>query len=302
MFYVRILRAFAGYVNKPPDRVTREDLKGYLLHVSSNRVTRSWTGMNISVLRTLFDKLAGLHALTRQEGPRPQKQLPDYLNRSDIANLLAAAPRVRDQLVIALLYGCGLKTGELRQLQWKDFDPEAGTIQLTSRYTGKTRNVQLPVAILPILRHGRNICPEHQYVIPGVKADQAISARSIQRIITQAVHAANQNNQKSPINIPVTPNILRHSFAVHFLEDGGSIRALQEALDHQTLEVTMRYAARCPSRTNPPAVSPIQIDPTWQTISTAVFPLTETQPTYFEILKIHLKDTFLAARRFFRSS
>jgi len=302
VFYLRILRAFARYVKKPPNRVPPDDLKVYLRHLANQGATRSWMGMNISVLRTLFDKLGKLNALTRQKGPRSHKPLPDYLNRSDIANLLASAPNVRDQLVIALLYGCGLKTGELRRLTWSDLDTETGTLQLTSRYTGKSRFIHLPSAILPILCHGKKCCPGHQYVIPGAKADQAISDRSIQRIITISAHAVNRNNTLTRINIPVTPNTLRHSFAIHFLEDGGTIRALQETLDHQTLEVTMRYEALCSSRTGQPVASPILIDPTWQTISTAVFPLTEIQPTYFDILKTHFRGKFLSARRFFRSS
>ncbi len=302
MFYLRILRAFARFINKPPNWVTPDDINAYLRYLANQGTTRSWMGMNISVLRTLFDKLGKLNALTRQKGPRSHKPLPDYLNRSDIANLLASAPLVRDQLVIALLYGCGLKTGELRGLTWNDLDPEAGTLRLTSRYTGKTRIIRLPSAILPILLHGKKVCPGHQYVIPGGKADQAISTRSIQRIITQAAYAVNHNNRLSRINIPITPNTLRHSYAIHFLEDGGTIRALQETLDHQTLEATIRYESLCPSQTNVPAVSPIQIDPTWETVSTAVFPLTESPPAYFAgILKTHLRGKYLSVRQFFTS-
>jgi len=291
--YRQILRAFVCFVNKPPNQVQYSDIRAYLRHISKDHVTWNWTAMNISVLRTLFDKLSGLNALTCEMGPHRSKPLLEYLNRSDIARLLAAAGNLRDQLAIALLYGCGLKTNELQRITWNDIDPEAGTLLLTSRYSGQSRVIRLPINILSVLRHGKNQCLANQQVISGARLNQPISTRSIQRIITIAA-------RKLDLAIPVTPMTLRHSFAVHYLEDGGNIRELQTILDHQTLEATMRYEEVTPAIATPP--TQIQIDPVWETLAVPPFHLTEFQTGFIQLLKTRIKDRFLALRAFWRTS
>ena len=295
LLYRQILRAFVRYVNKPPAQVTRDDIRAYLRHITENRVTRSWTGMNISVLRTLFDKLAGLNALKSHRGPRPAKSLVEYLDRGDITKLITSAVSLRDQIVISLLYGCGLKPSELNKLTWGDFDPETGCISLVSRYTGKKRSLRVPVALFPILRSGKSQCPSTQLIIPGARVDQPISIRSIQRIVTQAVVESGVTAK-----FPITANTLRHSFAVHYMEDGGNIRELQETLDHQTLETTMRYEALRPRWKT--QNSPIQVEPIGPILAEPTFPILDTRVSYINMLKTHLKGRFLSARRFFQSS
>jgi hypothetical protein len=100
--------------------------------------------------------------------------------------------------------------------------------------------------------------------------------------------------------IQITANTLRHSFAVHFLEDGGNIRELQVALDHQTIETTMRYQAIKPIWKN--QMSPVQMDPIGSIIADPIFPAQDTRLTYLNILKTHFKGRFLSARRFFLTS
>lgn len=191
--------------------------------------------MNLSVLRTVFDKLGGLNALHQRRGPRRKQPVPEYLDRSEIIQLMDAASCLRDQLLIALLYGCGLKTNESRRLTWGDVDAQGTTLRVPSRW-GRDRQLPIPLAVKALLLEGRNRCNAGHALFAATAGHNAISARRIQVLLLETAKRA--GTQK--IVLPVT---LRHSYAVHYLQDGGTIRQLQENLDHRLLETTARYLA-----------------------------------------------------------
>ncbi len=236
LFYRQIVRAFSRFAGKPPCAITTHDLHAYLRTLGSDYCTWHWTAMNVSVLRTIFDKLAGLDALNQRRGPRTKQRLPEHLDRNQIAQLLEAAACLRDQLLIALLYGCGLKTNELRRLTWADLDAEGATLRVPSRWRKPYRQLPVPLAIKQLLLEGRLRCPANQPIFANPAGRKAISARRIQVLIRETAKRAGLPN----IVLPVT---LRHSYAVHFLQDGGTIRQLQDNLDHLLLETTTRYLA-----------------------------------------------------------
>jgi len=72
------------------------------------------------VLRTAFDKLGGMTVTRRLRTPKRGERLPVVLNLDEAGRLVQAAESVRDRLLIGLLYGCGLKVGELCRLRWMD--------------------------------------------------------------------------------------------------------------------------------------------------------------------------------------
>lgn len=234
LFYRQIVRAFSRFTGKQPSAITAQDLHAYLRTLGSDYCTWHWTAMNVSVLRTIFDKLAGLDALNQRRGPRTKQRLPEYLDRNQITQLLDASSCLRDQLLIALLYGCGLKTNELRRLTWGDLDAEGATLRVPSRWRKPDRQLPVPLAIKQLLLEGRLRCPANQPIFANPAGRKAISARRIQVLIRETATRAGLPN----IVLPVT---LRHSYAVHFLQDGGTIRQLQDNLDHLLLETTTRY-------------------------------------------------------------
>ena len=270
LFYRHIVRAFSRQAGKSPRAVTAADLHAYMSKLTSDRCTWHWTAMNLSVLRTLFDKIGGLNALHQRRGPRRKRRLPDYLDRSDIVRLMDAAANLRDQLAIALLYGCGLKTSELRRLVWRDIDPEKGTLRVPSRWGPTDRLLPIPVAVRDLLREGQTRCAPDQPVFCDPAGKKPLSSRRIQTLIRETACRAG-------IEKAVLPVTLRHSHAVHFLQDGGTIRQLQENLDHRYLETTARYLdiTGLPDRTPPPPpIIPISIPiptppspPFWQQLT-----------------------------------
>jgi len=302
LFYRHIVRVFSRYVNRPPSEIGSHDIRKYLLSLTGKDYTWHWTGMNISVLRVLFYKLFDMNVLENQKGPRRKRTLPDHLSRDSISRILGAANTLRDQLIIALLYGCGLKVGELQKLRWQDVDTDNGILSVASHWNHDIRKLPLPKAVLPILREGKDRCPSDHLVFPGARENRPLSARAIQFIVRNCAQIASQGNH-------VTPLTLRHSYAVHELEAGTNIRHLQTALDHQTIETTMRYLACLPppvespldTASQPPPTQVINIPDPTSIMANLPFPLLDAKASYLAQQKAKLTSRFLAMRRYFQS-
>ncbi|MCP5488511.1 MAG: tyrosine-type recombinase/integrase [Verrucomicrobia bacterium] len=224
LYYRQILRAFSQQAAKPPAAITREDVHAYLHRLARSRPSAHWIAMNISILRTLFDKLTGQGLLHRITGPRLPRTLPDILTTTETEALLNAANTLRDQLLIHLLLGHGLKPSTLRHLRWHDLD---------------CMNLQSEISTLQstLMRIAKGLGLSNDLVFPGLDPAKPLSARSIERRIRELATAAG-------IERPVTAMTLRHTFAVVSLRNGMSLPELQQRLGHKTLEATARYL-RC---------------------------------------------------------
>jgi len=96
------------------------------------------------------------------------------------------------------------------------------------------REVPLSPELLPVLTEGIRRCPAADYIFPGRNAGRHLSMRSAQAVLRATAG-------RVELAKPVSTMTLRHSFAVHALEAGWSIRAVQEALGHCRIESTLIY-------------------------------------------------------------
>ena len=124
--------------------------------------------------------------------------------------------------------------GEACRVRWRDIDLETGSLAVTIEASGRTRSLQLPQGLLPLLREGVKSCPSGAFVFLGRREGEHLSTRMAEYIVHRAAETAQ-------IGLPVTSMSLRHTFAAHALEAGANIRQVQEALGHQRLETTMKY-------------------------------------------------------------
>ena len=231
--YRTVLRGFYRYARCSPMQINESIVQGYLSRLVDANTSWNWLGMNISILRHVFDKLAGRTITARCVTPKRPHPLPEILSREEALALLAAAPSTRDQLMLGLLYGCGLKVGELCRLRWADVDTAAGRLRACGTLRGE-RMLHIPPDLLPVLMLGKARCPADDYIFQGRYAGSHLSGRIVEMIVRKADRAAG-------ILKPVTAMSLRHTFAVHSLENGQTIRAVQDALGHRCVKTTLRY-------------------------------------------------------------
>lgn len=146
---------------------------------------------------------------------------------------------VRDRVVLEILYSSGLRVSELTGLKFKDVDIK----QATLRVLGKGRKTRIvPIgepaleAVKVYVELERGGAEGDEYLLKGRAKDNALSVRTVQRIIKKYTSA-------SGISKAPTPHSLRHSFATHLLEGGVDLRVIQELLGHASLSTTQRYTS-----------------------------------------------------------
>ena len=233
-FYRSVLRRFAADADCAPAEVTHQDVCAYLHRLCDEHMSWNSVGMAISVLRNVLDKMGGLRVTSGLQTPKRPFHLPTILSRSEVRELLGAADTTRDQLLMGLMYGCGLKVAEACALTWADVDLNRQQLRVRFGRGTRQRFLPLPEELLGVLRLGVARCAPDAPIFPGRREGTHLSVRAAALIVRRAWRAT---------EIPklVSCMVLRHSFAVHALEDGASIRAVQQALGHESIKTTMRY-------------------------------------------------------------
>ena len=144
--------------------------------------------------------------------------------------------RARDEAVLTLLYGAGLRISEALALTGGD--QRAGALRITGK-GGRERVVPLLAAIDAAIDRYAALCPfpiEKTGPLFLSKTGRPLGPRPIQKLMeTLRIQLG--------LGPGATPHALRHSFATHLLQNGGDLRAIQDLLGHASLSTTQRYTA-----------------------------------------------------------
>ncbi len=222
-------------------------LRAYLagFHRTHTPATRT---RRLSALRSYFrfQVRLGARAADPSEGlpgPKPERRLPAPLGAAECERLIDAAsphPRpaldARDRAVFDLLYGTGLRVGELTSLSVRDLDRDRAELRVQGK-GNRQRVVPIPGQALesllaylePRVRQGLLNEP----LILNARGGR-LSARGVRKVLRRRL---------LEVGIPrqVSPHTLRHSYATHLLDADVDLRAIQELLGHERLSTTQRY-------------------------------------------------------------
>ena len=136
--------------------------------------------------------------------------------------------------MLCLLYSCGLRSGELLNLQPIHIDSKRNIVLLKNAKGKKDRITPLSPIILEMLREYYIVYKPKIWLFEGQNAGDQYSEQSLQSVLKQAL-------QKAGIKNPVTLHWLRHSYATHLLESGTDLRYIQELLGHSSSKTTEIY-------------------------------------------------------------
>ena len=131
----------------------------------------------------------------------------------------------RDLILILLLYGGGLRVSEACGLRWEQVDFEKGVLRIKGK-GGKQRLCAVPELTLTQLKKYKRRT--------GSVFPPSFSVR-------KAYDRVKYWGKKAGLNKPLSPHVLRHSFATHLLNSGSDLRSLQELLGHESLSSTQKY-------------------------------------------------------------
>jgi integrase/recombinase XerD len=227
--YVGRVVAFAKHFGRSPEVLGAEEVRLFQLHLLEQRM--SWSSFNQAVcaLRFLYGTTLG-----RPEqlplipyGKRP-KTLPCVLSPEEVARLLEAAPPGRDCVLLETTYACGLRLGEVVNLQASAIDSSRMVVHVRQGKGAKDRLVPLSLHLLAELRdYWRRYRPTGCLFGDRCRG-------TVQRMIKRVLRRAG-------ISKPATMHTLRHSFATHMLEAGVDVLTLQKILGHRHLTTTACY-------------------------------------------------------------
>ena len=259
--YRRDVRGFVAWAERAgpagPASVDRSTLRRYLASLTTRRKAKRTIARCASSLRRYFDWLQRTGVIdvdptARLSAPKGEARLPHVLRADELHRLLDDPPtgvdddpefvRCRDDAVLELLYGSGLRVSEVCSLTIADVDPRRKWLSVWGK-GAKERRVPLSApaaaAVREWLANGRTEALEATTSASSAEAahdalfvnrrGRPLTPRDVRRIL----------DHRSPV--PTHPHALRHTFATHLLDGGADLRAVQELLGHADLATTQIY-------------------------------------------------------------
>jgi site-specific recombinase XerD len=185
-------------------------------------------------LRYLF-RLEGLNAKRIQlPNIKNDKKLPIVLGRDEVKALMFQAKYVKHKLLVGLLYGCGLRCGEVRTIRLRDIDLSRAMLLVRKTKGNYDRYVPLGKLLVKGIQQHIESTGATDYLFTGTDFDSRYSQRGVQWVIKSIC-------KKAGIRKEVNTHTLRHTYATHLLEDGLDIVSIKELLGHAHIETTMVY-------------------------------------------------------------
>ena len=225
-----------------------EDMRNLNVFLQQRAVGKRTLNHDLSALRTFFRFLEQRNNIPmplelKEISPKFEAKLPTFFTVEQIEKLLQTPDALfvagrlseflwrRDKALLELLYGSGIRIGELTGLRCEHVQWDRQLI----RVLGKGRKERIVPFGKPALEALQAL---HRYIqtpflIPN-QAGRALSARSAQFTMKKYLEAA-----QLPLNM--TPHSCRHSYATHLLQNGADLRVVQELLGHASLSTTQKY-------------------------------------------------------------
>ena len=209
------------------------------------------TARKVASIKSFFGFLSENSIITEDPteslgSPRVGRTLPKFLSEEDVASLLDTAYKSgsnegkRDAVIMELLYATGLRVGELVSINLQDVDLSEAYI----RCMGKGSKERLVYLHSKALEELRRYLRESRIALLGHRRSESalfVNHRG-ERLTRQWVWTILKTYaQKAGIDQNITPHTLRHSFATHLLQNGASLRHVQELLGHSSISTTQVY-------------------------------------------------------------
>jgi integrase/recombinase XerC len=254
--YAADVRGFAAWAARAgvtsPAGVRRTILRRYLAHLTTREYARRSIARKAAALRRYFQWLVRAGHLDADptvglQAKGGDGRLPRVLDRRDLDELLEGElpegepdwRRRRDDAVLEVLYGSGLRVGELCGLDLASLDLDRSAVTVLGK-GAKERRVPLSEPAIAALRSWLRVRADvlddevvrsvrGKPLLFGNERGRPLTSRDVRRIV----------DRRSPS--PTHPHALRHSFATHLLDGGADLRAVQELLGHADVATTQRY-------------------------------------------------------------
>ena len=252
--YLRDIRQFSSWLQMTEDtdvmNATQLNISDYLTHLERDGRSAATVSRSLASLKNFYAYVVSSGFL--ESSPvtgdirveRGEKKLPQILTGKEVELLLAqptsADPKgLRDKAMLEVMYATGIRVSELIELDVGNVNLELGIIKCNG--SKKTRLIPLYPAELKALtiymnevRDAMLAEPDEQALFVNVGGAR-MSRQGFWKILKHY-------QQTAQISKDITPHTLRHSFAVHLLENGADLNSVQELMGHSDISSTQMYA------------------------------------------------------------
>ncbi len=248
-----------GLTINQPNKIYKSAIQRFSASLYREGLARTTIARKLSTLRSFFRFLIKIGHVKNNPAigvcnPKQHLKHPEVLNVDHIFALLDQtkprevmqhlhivgkneAVQYRDNALVEILYGSGLRISEAISLNIQDVEPKDGFV----RVLGKGNKERLaPLSDTSITALNQWLCIRS---VLAETIEQAVFVGNKGRRLNrrQAIRILNYMQIQLGLHQHITPHMLRHSFATHLLESGAHIRAVQELLGHAKLSTTQRY-------------------------------------------------------------
>lgn len=231
--------------------VNHQVVRLFLTQLYDRQLSRRTVSRKISSLRSFYKFLEReddtyVNPFVHIHLPKTEQPVPGFLYMEELEKLFDANDMTdplgqRDQTILEVLYGTGIRVSECQGLKLSDIDFSIGTLFVKGkgrkeRYVPFGRFAE--IALETYLNEGRVKLLEKaksntDFVFLNARGSQ-LTTRGIRHILKKMV-------EKTALTINLHPHKLRHTFATHLLNEGADLRTVQELLGHESLSSTQIY-------------------------------------------------------------
>ena len=252
--YVRDVRHFDDFVKSrglmDVSEASNAEVVAFLMNLKTAGRSRSTVNRKLASIRTFFDYLQKSGSVSDNptediKSPKIEKREIEFLSIEEIEQLLSLPDDthkgIRDRAILELLYATGIRATELIQMKTADVNLRMGFVKCDGTHS-KAR-------IIPMGRLCRKAMEDYmldvrEKMLRGKESDvlfvnyigEPLTRQGLWKVMKEYGEAAG-------LNISLTPQIIRNSFAVHMLQNGADVKSLQELMGHEDIAATQAYLA-----------------------------------------------------------
>ena len=236
---------FTALNNLQINEIKPQTIRLWLVELSNQGIQNRSINRKLATLRTFFKYLQRCGDVT--ENPmqtirmvKTSKSLPTYLRESEMEQVFAQQDlpkntfeEVRDQLVLMLLYGTGMRLAELIQLSNQQINLASKTLRVIGK-RNKERIIPMPQLLVDIVKQYQSLNPFQSQSLLLTDKGEPCYPMFVQRLVKKYLGEVSTMEKLSP-------HVLRHSYATHLLNRGADLNAIKELLGHANLAATQVY-------------------------------------------------------------
>ena len=233
--YSRCIAQISLYCKKSPLDLDPDEINSYLYAMKNDKdLSETFFKHTVYGLRFFYRIYDLDERAIRLPSMKNNRKLPSVFSQEELRRLFKAPQRLKQRVLLSLIYSAGLRVSEVCKLKITDIDFDRKQIHVRESKNNNSRYVVLSAYIAAGLRQYIKGSKPKEFLFNGREKGSPLGHSAVQQSFRLAM-------KKSGILKEACVHTLRHSFATHLLEQGVDIVSIKEQLGHAHIQTTMMY-------------------------------------------------------------